>query len=171
MKVLSNIPLIRSTNRILVDRLVDESLQKTRDVYEKKIRLIEQQYRKEIKELEQSHQITFNQYKKEHEDLVADIVKRAEDTKKDAAKEMKKAKEVYREAMETKEKFSKLLYKVKTLYSGIDSIMKSTVVAETEIVNMIHELERSQKFKNFEDTEKEKPKEAKISQIKPSAIM
>ena len=171
MKVVSNIPFIRSTNRILVNRLVDESLQKTRDVYEKKIRLIEQQYRKEIKELEHNHQITFNQYKKEHEDLVADIIKRAEDTKKDAAKEMKKAKDVYREAMETKEKFSKLLYKVKTLYSGIDSIMKSTVVAETEIVNMIHDLERGQKFKNFEETENEKPKEAKITQIKPSAII
>ena len=167
MKVLSNIPLVRSTNRVLVNRLVDESLQKTRDVYEKKIKIIEQQHRKEIKDLEHNNQITFNQYKKEHEDLVADIMKRAENTKKDATKEMNKAKDVYKEAMDTKEKFSKLLYKVKTLYSGIDTIMKSTVVAETEIVNMIHELEQSQKFKNI-TPEREK---AKLSQIKPSAII
>jgi len=167
----SRIPFIKNINQSLVNQLVNESLEQTRDVYEKKIKMTEEQYKKQIRELEHNHHITFQQYKKEHETLVAQIMNRAEEIKKEAAKEKKKALDVYKEALDIKEKFSKLHFKVKTLYNGIDSIMKSTVIAETEIVNLISDVERDMSFRSVE-MEKQKDKlDSKVTPLKQNAFI
>lgn len=161
----SRVPFIRSFNKSLVNKLVEESMEKSRSVYEKQIRLMEEKYKKQIRDIEHNNHVTFQQYKKEHENLVSSIMERAEEIKKDAAREKKKATETYKEAMAVKEKFSKLLFRVKTLYSGIDSIMKSTVVAETEIVTLINDLERDMSFRKID----EDAKETNVTPIKKNA--
>lgn len=169
MIFLLKIPFINRLNQKIVTRLVDETLEKTRDLYEQKIKLIEQQSQKQITEIKNTHMVTFQQYKKEHDTLVAQIKDQAFEAKKEAEKERKKAIEIHKEAMAMKEKFSNLHFKVKSLYNGIDSIMKSTVIAETEIVNIINSIERDLSFKNL-DSDDEKI-DSKVKPFKPNMII
>lgn len=148
----SNLGIVKKFQKKLIDRLVEESLDKSRKIQNKRIELIKQIHQKKIEELNQSHDLAFKEFQKEQMKLVELIKSQLEIEKKETLKERDKAIEMQKNALMQENKFTQyllkfqeLLYRVKKLSQAIQHAVIAEAGIEELIFNIEDEANKTQK--------------------------